>query len=157
MPPPARADFEKQNRLLLEGARALTPDELAIWCHGRDFLVRRAMAREVVETPGAGSIRRRHPRIRARVSAHIAGHGIGYTDDVGFGGLGVRTHRAAPLRRGDEASVKLKWAERSIFLQALVAWTDGTRIGLSITRIHPEDEQLLQALVCERLAERWED
>lgn len=157
MHPPAREDFEKHNRLLLEGARPLTGAELALWSRGRDFLVRQALAREAAQAPGAGSMRRRLPRIRARVSAHIAGHGIGYTDDVGFGGLGLRTHRAAPLRRGDEASVKLKWAERSIFLQGQVAWTDGTRIGLSITRIHPEDEKLLQALVCERLVEGWED
>jgi hypothetical protein len=153
---PLRDQFEVKNRLLLDGVRQLTAEELAIWSHGRDFLVGRVLAREAAATPAAGSTRRRHPRTHVRVAAHLAGHGGGFTDDLGFGGLGLRTHRVSPLRRGDEASVKLKWAERSIFLQGQVAWTEGTRLGLSITRIHPQDEQLLQALVCERLGDVWE-
>ncbi len=151
-----REQFEVKNRLLVEGVRQLTAEELALWSRGRDLLVARAMARAAAEATAEGSMRRRHPRTRARMAAHLAGHGAAFTDDLGFGGLALRTHRLSALRRGDEAYVKLKWAQRSIFLQGHVAWTDGARLGLSITRIHPADEQVLQALVCERLAEGWE-
>ncbi|BDG10716.1 PilZ domain-containing protein [Anaeromyxobacter paludicola] len=153
MSPSLREEFESHNRLLVGGERPLTPEELAVWSRGRDLLVQRALARQ---QPVEGSRRRRHPRARARLSAHLAGCGSAFTDDVGFGGLSLRTTRRAALRRGDDAYVKLKWAQRSIFLEGQVAWIDGARIGLAITRIHPEDEHALQAVVCAGLSSAWE-
>ncbi|BDG09774.1 PilZ domain-containing protein [Anaeromyxobacter paludicola] len=146
----SRRSFEEKNRLVLDGLRPLDAADLRVWEQGRDWLAARALADET------GAVKRRHPRARVTVQAHLAGYGGAFTDDLGFGGVALRTHRKPPLKRGDEAFVRLKLSGRSVYVSGEVSWTDATRLGISIRGIHPGDERLLQALVCEKLLHRWE-
>jgi len=152
MPRISRRAFEEKNRLVIDGLRGLTPEDLDVWQQGRDWLAARALG---AETGVAGVPRRRHPRARMTVQAHLAGHGGAFTDDLGFGGVSLRTHRQQPLKRGDEASVRLSLSRGSIYLSGRVTWTDTSRLGIVIHGIHPSDERVLQAVVCEKLLHQW--
>ena len=152
MPTPrvTRRAFEEKNRLVIDGLRGLTPEDLDVWETGRDWLARQALDGE------QGTARRRHPRARLAVQAYLAGHGGAFTDDIGFGGLALRTHRKPPLQRGDEAYVRLRLSRHSVYLSGRVSWADASRLGIVIDGIHPGDARLLQAMVCEKLLHRWD-
>ncbi|HZZ84316.1 MAG TPA: PilZ domain-containing protein [Anaeromyxobacteraceae bacterium] len=151
MPRVTRRAFEEKNRLVIDGLRGLTPEDLEVWQQGRDWLASRAL--DVKD----GAARRRHPRARVAVQAHLAGYGGAFTDDLGFGGVALRTHRKPPLKRGDQAYVRLRLSRHSIYLSGRVSWSDSARLGIVIDGIHPGDERLLQAVVCEKLLHRWDE
>lgn len=149
LPPLSRPEFEERNRRLIQGDRTLSDPELAQWTLGRDWLAWYLAEKD------AGPARRRWPRLRMALSGHIAGVGGAITDDLGFFGMGLRPLRPAQLARGEEASVRLVLAGRSIYVLGKVVWLEGDRLGLALGAAHPSDERALQAAVCNGLLDRW--
>ncbi len=150
-PPLSRSEFEEKNRRLLVGETSLLDADVSAWQRGRDWLAHRA------EERGEGPVRRRSPRLRLALTAHIAGVGRGVTDDVGFGGMRLLLDKLPKLRAGDEASVRLNLVGRSVYVLGRVIWTEGDRVGLALDAAHPSDERALQAAVCNGLLDRWDD
>jgi len=148
-PPIPRWEFAEKNRRLLQGDPVPEGDLLA-WKRGRDWLAGRVSERD------SGPARRRSPRLRLALTAHIAGVGGAVTDDLGFFGMSLRPLRAPLLHRGDEASVRLSLLGRSIYLLGKVVWLEDDRIGIALGAAHPDDERALQAAVCNGHLDRWE-
>jgi hypothetical protein len=69
----------------------------------------------------------------------------------------VAALRPPRLDEGDEASVRLTLAGRSIYLLGKVVWLDRHRIGVALGSAHPRDERALQATVCSGFLDRFED
>ena len=150
-PPLSRQEFEACNRRLIAGERNLTEAEISGWEQGRDWIAWRLGADEVAPA------RRRSPRLRLALSGHIAGVGGAFTDDLGFHGLGLRAIKPPRLERGEEASVRLTLAGRSIYILGKVVWLALDRVGLALGAVHPDDERALQATVCNGFLDRWVD
>jgi hypothetical protein len=150
-PPLSRREFEVRTRRLIAGDATLTDGEVAGWELGRDWLAWRLTAGEV------GAARRRSPRLKLSLSGHIAGTGGAFTDDLGFFGLSLRPLRPPRLGEGDEASVRLTLAGRSIYLLGKVVWLGRDRLGVALGLAHPSDERALQAAVCNGYLEHFVD
>jgi len=149
--PLSRREFEERTRRLIAGDATLTDGEVAGWELGRDWLAWRLTEREV------GTARRRSPRLKLSLSGHIAGTGGAFTDDLGFFGLSLRPLRPPRLGEGDEASVRLTLAGRSIYLLGKVVWLGRDRLGLALSSAHPSDERALQAAVCSGFLQHFVD
>jgi hypothetical protein len=149
-PPIPRVEFVEKNRLLLQG-EAISEGDLLAWARGRDWLAERVTGDET------GPARRRSPRLRLALTAHIAGVGRAVTDDLGFSGMSLRPLRAPPFRRGEEASVRLSLLGRSIYVLGRVVWLGDDRLGIALGAAHPDDERALQAAVCNGHLDRWEE
>lgn len=150
-PPLSRREFEVRTRRLIAGDATLTDGEVAGWELGRDWLAWRLTAGEV------GAARRRSPRLKLSLSGHIAGTGGAFTDDLGFFGLSLRPLRPPRLGEGDEASVRLTLAGRSIYLLGRVVWLGRERLGVALDLAHPSDERALQAAVCSGFLDHFAD
>lgn len=148
-PPLSRDEFAEKNRSLIAGDRSLAEGEVAAWERGRDWLCRTVVG----DDPPPG--RRRWPRRRISLPAHIAGVGDAFTDDIGFAGMALRSPRPSAFRPGEEASVRLNLGGRSIYALGKVVWTTAARVGLAIVAIHPADQRALEATVCDGLLEQW--
>jgi hypothetical protein len=149
-PPMSRSEFEEKNRRLLMGDGFLPEVDISAWQRGRDWLAQRATESE------KAAPRRRSPRLQISLTAHIAGVGRAVTDDVGFWGMRLLADKMPRLVQGDEASVRLNLAGRSIYVLGRVVWVDRGRVGLSLDAAHPADERALQAAVCNGLLDRWD-
>jgi len=149
--PLSRRAFEERTRRLIAGDATLTESEVAGWDLARDWLAWRLTEGEV------GAARRRSPRLKLSLSGHIAGTGGAFTEDLGFFGLSLKPLRPPRLGEGDEASVRLTLAGRSIYLLGKVVWLDRHRIGVALGSAHPRDERALQATVCSGFLDRFED
>jgi hypothetical protein len=149
--PLSRPAFEERTRRLIAGDPTLTEAEVAGWELGRDWLAWRLTEGEV------GAARRRSPRLKLSLSGHIAGTGGAFTDDLGFFGLSLRPLRPPRLSEGDEASVRLTLAGRSIYLLGKVVWLGRDRLGVALGAAHPSDERALQAAVCHGFLEHFVD
>jgi hypothetical protein len=148
-PPVPRGEFAEQNRRLLQGDE-ITDDEILAWTRGRDWLAGHVAVDE------AGLARRRSPRLRLALDAHIAGVGGAVTDDLGFHGMSLRPRRRPSLHQGEEASVRVSLLGRSIYVLGTVIWLGGDRVGLALEAAHPDDERALQAAVCNGHLDRWQ-
>jgi hypothetical protein len=148
LPPIARTEFAEKNRRILQGD-PVSEREILDWQRGRDWLAERVSGSE------GGPARRRSPRLRLVLTAHIAGVGGAITDDLGFFGMSLRPLRAPSLHRGEEASVRVSLLGRSIYLLGRVAWLGDDRLGLALGAAHPADERALQAAVCNGHLDRW--
>jgi hypothetical protein len=149
LPPVTRTEFEERNRRFLAGDPSLTDADVHAWERGRDWLAERL----VEERPGLP--KRRSPRLRLSLLAHIGGVGAAVTEDLGFFGLGLKSKRQPDLSPGEEASVRISLLGRSIYLLGRVAWAADERVGIAIGAAHPSDERAIQAAVCNGLLERW--
>jgi hypothetical protein len=149
-PPIPRGEFAEKNRLLLQGD-AMPEGDLLAWTRGRDWLAERVTEQE------SGPARRRSPRLRLVLNAHIAGVGGAVTDDLGFRGMSLRPLRAPSLHRGEEASVRVSLLGRSIYLLGKVVWLGEDRLGIALDAAHPADERALQAAVCNGHLDRWQE
>ena len=149
--PIGRRAFEERTRRLMAGDTTLAESELAGWELGRDWLAWRLTQGEV------GGARRRSPRLKLSLSGHIAGTGGAFTEDLGFHGLSLRPLRPPRLGEGDEASVRLTLAGRSIYLLGKVVWLGQGRLGVALGSAHPRDERALQAAVCSGYLDRFPD
>ena len=150
-PPLSRRTFEDRTRRLIAGDTTMPDSELAGWELGRDWLAWRLTQGEV------GAARRRSPRLKMALSGHIAGTGGAFTEDLGFHGLSLRPLRPPRLGAGDEASVRLTLAGRSIYLLGKVVWLGQGRLGVALGSAHPSDERALQAAVCSGYLDRFPD
>ncbi len=150
-PPLSRLAFEERTRRLIAGDPTITDGEVAGWDLARDWLAWRLTEGEV------GTARRRSPRLRVALAGHIAGSGGATTDDLGFFGLSLRPLRPPHLGEGDEASVRLTLAGRSIYLLGKVVWLGRDRIGVALGSAHPRDERALQAAVCNGFLDHFVD
>ncbi len=150
VPPIPRAEFAEKNRRLLQGD-PVSERELLDWLRGRDWLAERVSGSE------ASPARRRSPRLRLALTAHIAGVGGAVTDDLGFFGMSLRPRRASSLHRGEEASVRVSLLGRSIYLLGKVVWLGDDRLGLALGAAHPDDERALQAAVCNGHLDCWDE
>lgn len=150
-PPLSRRDFADRTRRILAGDHTLSPAEVAGWELGRDWLAWRLTEGEV------GSARRRSPRLKLALAGHIAGTGGAVTDDLGFFGLSLKPLKPPRLGEGDEASVRLTLAGRSIYLLGKVVWLRLDRLGLALGAAHPSDERALQAAVCNGFIDHFAD
>jgi hypothetical protein len=146
----SRSEFEEKNRRLLMGHGFLPEIDVFAWERGRDWLAHRTAEHR------PGMEKRRSPRLRLSLTAHIAGVGRAVTDDIGFGGMRLQLDKQAPLTEGSEASVRLDLAGRSIYVLGQVVWTDDSRVGMALRAAHPADERALQAAVCSGLLDRWD-
>ncbi len=146
-----KKEFEDQSRRLLSQDADISSDDLAKWVLGRDWLAKRIIRDD--QNPS----RRRYPRAKLALPAHIAGIGNALTEDIGFRGMALWARRLPRLRTGEEQSVRVSILGRSIYATATVVWADAaaSRLGLSITAIHPSDELALQAAVCVQHIDRW--
>ena len=149
--PLSRRDFEEHTRRLIAGDTTLAESEVASWELGRDWLAWRLTQGET------GSARRRSPRLKLSLSGHIAGTGGAFTEDLGFHGLSLRPLRPPRLGEGDEASVRITLAGRSLYLLGKVVWLGQGRIGVALGSAHPRDERALQAVVCSGYLEHFSD
>jgi hypothetical protein len=147
--PISRSQFEETNRQLLIGEGGLCEADLSAWQRGRDWL-----AREVGET-SEGPVRRRSPRLHLAFSAHLGGVGPAVTDDIGFGGMRLVSDNLPRLRTGDDVTVRVNLAGRSIYVLDRVVWTDRDRVGMALLAAPPADERALQAAVCAGLLHCW--
>lgn len=144
-----RKEFEEKSRRILSKDGAVSKDEFEMWVRGRDWLASRLVEADL------GPGRRRYPRAKLSVPAHVAGIGNAITEDIGFRGLSLRAKNLPALRSGEEQSVRVSILGRSIYATARVVWSDDVRMGLSIIAIHPADEYALQAAVCVQHLEHW--
>ncbi|HEU4382313.1 MAG TPA: PilZ domain-containing protein [Anaeromyxobacteraceae bacterium] len=149
--PLSRRDFEARTRRIIAGDAALAESELHGWELGRDWLAWRLTQGEV------GAARRRSPRLRLSLPGHIAGTGGAFTEDLGFHGLSLRPLRPVRLGEGDEASVRISLAGRSLYLLGKVVWLSEGRVGVALGSAHPSDERALQAAVCSGFLDRFSD
>ena len=149
--PLSRRDFEERTRRIIAGDATLAESELAGWELGRDWLAWRLTQGEV------GAARRRSPRLKLSLSGHIAGTGGALTEDLGFHGLSLRPLRPPRIAEGDEASVRITLAGRSIYLLGKVVWLAEGRVGVALGSAHPSDERALQAAVCSGFLDRFSD
>ena len=146
----SRVEFEEKNRRLLMGHGMLPEVDIFAWERGRDWLAQQSIERK------PGLEKRRSPRLRLALTAHIAGVGRAVTDDIGFGGMRLQLDKQVPLMRGTEASVRVDLAGRSIYILGQVVWTDKSRVGMALRAAHPADERALQAAVCNGFLDRWD-
>lgn len=146
-----RRAFEERTRRLMAGDTTLAESDVAGWELGRDWLAWRLTQGEV------GGARRRSPRLKLSLSSHIAGTGGAFTEDVGFHGLSLRPLRPPRLGEGDEASVRITLAGRSLYLLGKVVWLGEGRLGVALGSAHPRDERALQAAVCIGYLDRFSD
>ncbi|HTP50603.1 MAG TPA: PilZ domain-containing protein [Anaeromyxobacteraceae bacterium] len=149
-PPMTREEFDEKNRRLLAGDRWLAEEDIKSWEAGRDWLLG-----QLTQDDGF-LLRRRFPRLRLELPAHIAGVGRAVTDDIGFSG--VRLAPSVPLtalREGDEASVRLSLFGRSIYVLGRVRWLGPMHLGVALDSVHPADERALQAAVLAGYLDRF--
>ncbi len=146
----SRDEFDEKNRRLLAGDRWLGEADIKTWEQARDWLV------EQLSLDDGFLLRRRFPRLRLELPAHIAGVGRAVTDDIGF--LGVRLAPSVPLtalKEGDEASVRLSLFGRSIYVLGRVRWLGPQHLGVALDSVHPSDERALQAAVLSGYLDRF--
>jgi hypothetical protein len=144
LPPPlSREEFDEKNRRLIAGDRWLGEADIRAWERARDWLVERLASDETF------LVRRRSPRLRMELPAHIAGVGRAVTGDVGFSGVRLSAGDApiAALKEGDEASVRLSLFGRSIYVLGRVRWLAPDQLGVALDSIHPADQRAIQAAV----------
>lgn len=146
-----RRAFEERTRRLIAGDATLDEGEVAGWERGRDWLAWRLTQGEV------GAARRRSPRLKLALSGHIAGTGGAFTEDLAFHGLSLRPLRPPRLAEGDEASVRITLAGRSLYLLGKVVWLGQGLLGVALGSAHPRDERALQAAVCSGYLDRFAD
>jgi len=101
--------------------------------------------------------KRRSPRLRLALAAHIGGVGAAVTDDIGFWGMRLVLDTPPPLASGDEVVVRVNLIGRFVYVLVRVVWTDCNRLGVALSAAHPADERALQAAVCNGLLERWRE
>jgi len=150
VPPISREAFDDKNRRLIAGDRWLGDQDIRDWEQARDWLVGKLAEDE------SFLVRRRSPRLRIELPAHIAGVGRAVTGDVGFSG--VRLAAATPqatLKEGDEASVRLSLFGRSIYLLGRVRWLADKELGVALDSIHPADARAIQAAVLSGYLDRF--
>ena len=148
--PISREEFDDKNRRLLAGDRWLGEEDIKAWEAARDWLV------DQLTQDDGGLVRRRFPRLRLELPAHIAGVGRAVTADIGFSG--VRLAASVPLvslKEGDEASVRLSLFGRSIYVLGRVRWLGPQRLGVALDSVHPADERALQAAVLAGYLDRF--
>lgn len=150
-PPLTRQNFEDTSHRILSEEASVSPSELSVWMRGRDWLAKRLIG----DDPRPG--RRRYPRAKVSIPAHIAGIGNAVTEDISFRGMALRAAKLPKIRSGEEQSIRLSILGRSIYAIGTVVWFDASRLGLSISAIHPSDELALQAAVCAQHLDRWID
>ena len=151
LPPPlSREEFDDKNRRLLAGDRWLGEADIKSWEAARDWLV------EQLTRDDGFLLRRRTPRLRLELPAHIAGVGRAVTDDIGFSGVRLASSvPLAALREGDEASVRLSLFGRSIYVLGRVRWLGTQQLGVALDSVHPADERALQAAVLAGYLDRF--
>jgi hypothetical protein len=151
-PPITREEFDEKNRRLLAGDRWLGEADIRAWERARDWLVDRLSEDE------AFMVRRRSPRVRMELPAHIAGVGRAVTGDVGFAGVRLAPSPETPmasLREGDETSVRLSLFGRSIYVLGRVRWLGPDQLGVALDSVHPADERAIQAAVLAGFMDRF--
>jgi len=153
LPPPlSREEFDEKNRRLIAGDRWLGEADIRAWERARDWLVERLSEDETF------MVRRRSPRLRMELPAHIAGVGRAVTGDVGFSGVRLAASPAAPitaLREGDETSVRLSLFGRSIYVLGRVRWLGPDQLGVALDSVHPADQRAIQAAVLAGFMDRF--
>lgn len=151
LPPPlSRDEFDEKNRRLLAGDRWLGEEDIKNWEAARDWLV------EQLTQDNGFLLRRRSPRLRLELPAHIAGVGRAVTEDIGFLGVGLAPSVSQmTLKEGDEASVRLSLFGRSIYVLGRVRWLGPRHLGVALDSIHPSDERALQAAVLAGYLDRF--
>ena len=151
-PPISREEFDEKNRRLIAGDRWLAEADIRAWERARDWLVERLSEDE------SFLVRRRSPRVRMELPAHIAGVGRAVTGDVGFAGVRLAAGESpiSSLKEGDEASVRLSLFGRSIYLLGRVRWLAPDQLGVALDSIHPADQRAIQAAVLSGLMDRYE-